>query len=257
MIIASWNVNGLRAAANKGFLEWVDAFGPDVVLLQETKAREEDLPRKLVSVDGYERHFHAAQRKGYSGVAVYARERPDEWLVGIGDDEFDTEGRVLGARFGQLLVVSVYFPNSQQEGRRLDYRLAFNRRFAQFLDEHRQAGRSVVIGGDFNVAHEEIDIARPKSNTKNPGFLPEERAWMSEFLDDGWVDTWRRRNPDRADVYSWWSYRFGARGKNIGWRLDYMCVDESLWPRVVGAEVLHEVLGSDHCPVTLELEVSP
>lgn len=254
MILTSFNVNGVRACAKKGLLDWVSAFEPDVVLLQETKARVDDLPKDLVEIDGYVTRYHAAQKKGYSGVAVYAKHEPDEWIEGVGDERFDSEGRVLCARWGDLVVGSVYVPNSQTEGKRLDYRMVFNETFAQFLDGQRQQGRAVVIGGDFNVAHRPIDLARPKDNENNPGYLPEERAWMDGFLDDDWVDTWRARNPDQADVYSWWSYRTRARDKNIGWRLDYFCVDrENAWPRVTGAGILGEIEGSDHCPVTLEL----
>ncbi len=254
MRIVSWNVNGLRAASKKGFADWLREDAPDVLLLQETKARRDDLPKKLVEIDGYTSEFHAAKRRGYSGVAIYSNREPDEWLVGLGDDTFDEEGRLLCARFGDVVVGSVYFPNSQAEGRRLDYRLAFNRAFAEYFDRLRSDGLQVVVGGDYNVAHEEIDIARPKQNTKNPGFLPEERAWMTEFLAEGWVDTWRNRNPDLAEVYSWWSYRFAAREKNIGWRLDYLCVDEGMGARVKSVDILGDVTGSDHCPVAVEVD---
>ncbi len=254
MLLASWNVNGLRAVAKKGFADWLDAFSPDVLLLQETKARKEDLPEELQSVEGYEVRYHSAEKKGYSGVALYAREEPDEWVVGVGDPELDREGRFLGARFGDLVVASAYFPNSQAEGARLEYRQQFNRAVHAYLDAQRDAGRNVALGGDYNVSHMPIDLARPKQNQRNPGYLPEEREWMTEFLESGYVDTFRRLNPELADAYSWWSYRAGARGRNVGWRLDYFCVDEALWPRVKSAGILAEVMGSDHCPVVLELD---
>ncbi len=162
---------------------------------------------------------------------------------------------MLFARYGKVLIGSIYFPNSQQKGKRLDHRLAFGATLRKFLAAQRRKRRHIVLGGDFNVAHEEIDIARPKQNVDNAGFLPEERDWMSRFLDSGYVDAWRRLHPDETDVYSWWSYRFSAREKNIGWRLDYFCVDEGLWPRVEDARILTAVEGSDHCPVTLEFEL--
>lgn len=251
----SWNVNGLRAAHKKGFAEWCAADAPDVLLLQEVKAREEDVPQKLVHLDGYVHRFHPAQKRGYSGIAVYARREPDEWIVGVGEDEYDCEGRMLSARFGDLVVGSVYFPNSQQEGKRLDYRLGFNDAFQRRLDGWRKAGLGVVMGGDFNVAHEPIDLARPKQNEKNPGYLPEERAWMGKFLDDGWVDTWRAQNPDLESVYSWWSYRAQSRARNVGWRLDYFCVDAATAAERVGdVEILCDVEGSDHCPVAVTVD---
>ncbi len=254
MLSISWNVNGLRAVARKGFVEWLSATGPDLCLLQETKARADDLPKKIREVPGYVSRFHHAEKKGYSGVAIYARKEPDEWIEGIGDPEYDSEGRVLWARYGDVLYGSAYFPNSQEAGKRIDYRLGFGKRLLGFLAKQRKAGRHVVLGGDYNVSHQEIDLARPKQNTGNPGFLPAEREWFGEFLKAGYVDTWRQRNPDVTDVYSWWSYRHNAREKNIGWRLDYFCVNEELLPRVKDARILCDVEGSDHCPVTVEVE---
>jgi exodeoxyribonuclease III len=250
----SWNVNGLRAVHGKGLLlPLLHSESPDVLLVQETKAMVDDLPPDLVDVPGYHLKLHSAKRKGYSGVAIYARDEPDEWIEGLGDAEFDDEGRVLGARFGEIVVTSAYFPNSQKAGQRLDYRLRFGAALRARFDELRGRGYHIALGGDYNVAHEPIDIARPKPNEKNPGYLPAEREWMTEFLASGYIDTWRRANPGLADVYSWWSYRFSARDKNIGWRLDYFCVDEELYPRVRSAAILTDVRGSDHCPVSLTL----
>lgn len=253
MLCASWNVNGLRSVAGKGLLEWLDAFGPDVVCLQETRAEVEDLDGGLVAPRGYRLQMHPARKKGYSGVALYVREEPDEWAVGLGDPTFDDEGRFLAARYGDLWIASAYFPNSQTAGARLDYRLAFGAAVIERLRSWRAAGQHVALGGDYNVAHQEIDLARPKQNVNNAGFLPGERAWMTRFLEVGHVDVWRRLHPERVG-YSWWSFRGGSRARNVGWRLDYFCVDEAFWSRVRAASILPEVLGSDHCPVTLEFE---
>lgn len=253
MRIISWNVNGLRAVHQKGlFQPFVDEHAPDVLLLQETKAHVDHLPVELRELSGYQLRVQAAARKGYSGVAVYTRAAPDEWIDGLGIEAFDQEARLLGARFGDVVALSVYFPNSQAAGARLPYRLEFGAALRGMLGGLRERGLHPVLCGDYNVAHRPIDLARPRPNEKNPGYLPEEREWMSAFLaEDGLVDTWRRAHPETTEVYSWWSYRFAARAKNIGWRLDYCCVDEALWPRVQDPTILTEVMGSDHCPVAL------
>jgi exodeoxyribonuclease-3 len=256
MKVVSWNVNGLRAVHNKGVLLPLFAeHQPDVLLLQETKALYEQLPGPVQDVDGYQLRVHGAKRKGYSGVAVYTREEPDEWFEGLGDPEFDDEGRVLGVRFDDVVVFSAYFPNSQAEGKRIQYRLAFGEAMCKFLTKLSKDGLHVVLTGDFNVSHFPIDLARPKPNEKNPGYLPEEREWMTQFLDAGYVDTWRRANPELADVYTWWSYRANARANNVGWRLDYCCVNEALWPRVSNPRIYGDVLGSDHCPVGIDVTI--
>lgn len=252
MRILSWNVNGIRAIAGKGFADWLRGSGADVVLLQETKAKPEQVPDELQDFEGRILRVHAAERPGYSGVAIYARTEPDEWITGVGDSTYDVEGRALFARFGDLVVGSAYFPNSQAKGVRIEYRLGYGAAMRAFLDRQRELGRHVVLGGDYNVAHEEIDLARPKQNVDNPGFLPAEREWMSGFLEGGYVDTWRRCHPGEVG-YSWWSYRGGSRARNVGWRLDYLCVDEDLWPRVRAADIQADVHGSDHCPVGLDL----
>ncbi|MFO1052819.1 MAG: exodeoxyribonuclease III [Planctomycetota bacterium] len=253
MLCVAWNVNGLRAIAGKGFLDWLASARPDVLCLQETRASAADLDPGLREPEGYRLRVHPAQKKGYSGVAIYVREEPDEWIEGLGDAAIDDEGRFLAARYGDLCIASAYFPNSQEAGARLPFRLAYGAAIERFAAAQRKRKRHVAIGGDYNVAHQEIDLARPKQNVENPGFLPGERDWMTRFLDAGHVDTWRRLHPGEVG-YSWWSMRSGARARNIGWRLDYFCVDEGLWPRVRGASILSEVQGSDHCPVTLELE---
>ncbi|MBK8974449.1 MAG: exodeoxyribonuclease III [Planctomycetes bacterium] len=254
MRCVSWNVNGLRAVARRsGFAAWLARQRADLVMLQETKARLAELPAEVTGVDGFGVRVVHAQKKGYSGVAIYYRDEPDEWFEGLGEPEFDAEGRALFARYGKVVYGSAYFPNSQEGGRRLDYRLRFNARVHAFLDEQRARGRHVVLGGDYNVSHREIDLARPRENVGNPGFLPAERDWFDAFLASGYTDTFRRRHPELADAYTWWSYRAGARARNVGWRLDYFCVDDDLWPRVRGVGILADVHGSDHCPVTVEI----
>jgi exodeoxyribonuclease-3 len=252
--ILSWNVNGLRAVHKKGFLDWLHKEVPDVLLLQEIKGRKEDFPKALLEIEGYVTHFHPAKRKGYSGVAILSREEPDEWIEGLGDSNFDDEGRLLSARFGDVLISSAYFPNSQEAGKRLPYRLGYGDALLDFNRSQQGKGRKVLIGGDFNVSHQEIDLARPKQNTKNPGFLPQERAWFSSFLEAGYHDIFREENPGKEGCYSWWSYRAGARSRNVGWRLDYFCCDAALRPKVGEALILPEVLGSDHCPVAIKVD---
>ena len=255
MRLASWNVNGLRAIAKKGcFLEWIEDFDPDVLLVQETKARADDLPQDIREIPGFHSQFHSATKKGYSGVAIYSRFEVDEWTFGLGDDDYDCEGRVLSARFADIVVTSAYFPNSQAEGKRLPYKLGFCAAFERFLESQREMGRHVVVGGDYNVAHEPIDLARPESNTTSPGYLPEERAWYGSFLDKGYVDSWRRQNKDVKDVYSWWSMRTRARERNIGWHIDCFCVDAEFWPFVKHTDILMSVAGSDHCPVVIDIK---
>ncbi|MBI5849481.1 MAG: exodeoxyribonuclease III [Planctomycetes bacterium] len=250
MRCVSWNVNGLRAVAGKGFVDWLASTAPDLCCVQETKALPSDLPPALSEPVGYRLRLHPAIKKGYSGVGIYVRDEPDEWFEGLGDARFDDEGRFLAARYGKVLVASVYFPNSQEKGARIEYRLAFGDALCAFLAAQRRKKRHIVLGGDFNVAHEELDLARPKDNSGNPGFLPQERAWMSAFLAGGHADVWRERNPSTVG-YSWWSMRTNARAKNIGWRLDYFCVDRAFAPRVTEASISPEILGSDHCPVTI------
>lgn len=252
MKLSCWNVNGLRAVGRKGFAQWLDQSGADCCLLQETKALPSDLSADLTEVSDYRLRLHPAARRGYSGVGIYYRREPDEWIEGLGVKDFDDEGRALFARYDDLLIGSLYFPNSQAEGKRIDYRLGFGQALIEFCEQKRSEGLRPVLGGDYNVSHQEIDLARPKENVKNPGFLPAEREWMTDFLGRGYLDTWRRQHPDEIG-YSWWSYRAGARARNVGWRLDYFCVDEALADRVVSTSIEPETEGSDHCPVWIEL----
>ena len=253
MKILTWNVNGLRAAQKKGFLPWLQRVRPDVLCLQEIKARPDQLDPALVEVPGYRAWFTPAKRPGYSGTAIYAREAPDEVWTGIGDARFDDEGRVTGARFGSLQVVSAYFPNSREGGSRLDFKLDFCRRITRVLKNRIARGEDIVLAGDYNIAHEEIDLARPDDNHESPGFFPAERRSMTQFLKAGFLDVFREANPGLTGAYTWWSLRSAARERNVGWRIDYTNVNTGLRGRVRRSWILPDVKGSDHCPVGLEL----
>lgn len=245
----SWNVNGIRALEKKGFIELVQEFNVDVIALQETKAQPEQLSEQLLNIPGYKAFWNSAEKKGYSGVALYCKKRPERVLYGIGIDEFDNEGRVITAEYSNYFLVNVYFPNSASELKRLDYKLRFNAALKEFTDSLSEK-KSVVLCGDYNVAHTEIDLKNPKTNKKNAGFTPEERSWMDSFIDAGYIDTFRKFNQDPGH-YTWWSYRFSARTKDIGWRIDYFCVDSNSDERIVDSIILKDVMGSDHCPIKL------
>jgi exodeoxyribonuclease-3 len=255
--LISWNVNGVRSAASKGLLAWLDAERPDILCLQETKADPDQLQQELLEpVDSegrpYRAYWASAKKRGYSGVAIWSREEPRS-VSFMGISEFDDEGRTLVADYGAFVLVSAYFPNSQDAGARLPFKLGYCAAMKDLLDGLVAKGRRVLVCGDFNIAHKPIDLARPKENEGNPGYLPEERAWMDSFLGSGYVDTFRMFDPSPGK-YSWWSYRMKAREKNVGWRIDYHCVDSGLAPAVKGAAILDQVQGSDHCPVVVELD---
>lgn len=257
--IFSWNVNGIRACAGKGLYAWIARESPDFLCLQETKAHLDQLPAELrnpVDAEGKPYHVYWAQadRKGYSGAAVFSRrEARSASFLGVG--EFDAEGRTLAADFGDFILVSAYFPNSQDAGARIGYKIRYCDAMLAWCDARVKEGRHVVVAGDYNIAHTEIDLARPKDNEGNPGYLPEEREWMGKFLGAGYVDSFRSLHPEPKN-YTWWTYRVkSARENNIGWRLDYHCVDEGLKPAVRGAAIHPEVLGSDHCPVSIDLDL--
>jgi exodeoxyribonuclease-3 len=257
--IASWNVNGIRSCAGKGFATWLAAENAEYVCLQETKAQTEQLAAELLNpVDGdgkpYKAYFASAKKRGYSGTAIFSK-REAVSVVGLGIPEFDDEGRVLAADFEDFVLVSAYFPNSQEAGARLDYKLRFCDAMLEFCDAFRAKGRHLVLSGDYNIAHKPIDLARPEQNEGNAGYLPEERAWMGKFISKGYSDTFRHLHPEPGN-YTWWTYRVpSARANNIGWRLDYHCVDREFLPALVSAGIEANVTGSDHCPVTLELEI--
>ncbi len=259
MRIISWNVNGIRAVEKKGFVAWLSSDAPDMLCLQETKANPNQLSDELINIKDlsgkpYHVYWACAKKAGYSGVAIYTREKPlDVQTLGVSD--FDDEGRVLMADYDSFTLISAYFPNSQDAGARLGYKLAFCAAILEKCSELVAKGRRLVLCGDYNIAHEAIDLARPKSNEGNPGYLPEERAWMDVFTKAGFADTFRRQHPGETGHYSWWSYRMRAREKNVGWRIDYHCVDEAFMPSVSKSFIRPDILGSDHCPVELQLTI--
>ena len=249
MKLISWNVNGIRAAMGKGFLDFVKEQDPDILCIQETKMQE---GQAEVPMEGYHQYWCSAEKKGYSGTAVFTKEEPISVAYGIGIDEHDHEGRVITAEYENFYLVNVYVPNSQNELKRLDYRMTWEDDFRAYLKKLEEI-KPVVLCGDLNVAHKEIDLKNPKTNRKNAGFTDEERGKMTEMLEAGFTDTFRYFYPELEGVYSWWSYRFNARKNNAGWRIDYFLVSESLNDKLVDANILTDVMGSDHCPVTLEM----
>jgi len=250
--LISWNVNGLRAAMGKGFLDFFQEVNADVVCLQETKLQPHQIELEL---PGYEIFWNSAVKKGYSGTAVFTRIPPLNVTYGIGRPEHDSEGRVITAEFADFYLVNCYTPNAQQGLARIDYRMEWEDAFRSYL-QGLDGQKPVILCGDLNVAHAEIDLKNPKSNRGNAGFSDEERGKMTELLDAGFADTFRQLYPDTTGVYSWWSYRFRARENNAGWRIDYFIVSERLMPRVQDSQILTQVMGSDHCPVALLLEES-
>ncbi len=255
MDIFSWNVNGIRACAKKGFKEFIDEYSPDVLFLQETKVAESDLPDELCNPYGYQSVWHSAERKGYSGVAVLTRLTPTNVISGFGNPEFDCEGRVIQIEFNDLLILGVYFPNGQKDDTRLNYKLRFYNALFDYCDEMRSMGKKLIVCGDYNTAHTPMDLARPKENQHTSGFLPIEREWISELCRRGYVDIYRKQHPNN-ESYSWWSYRSAAREKNIGWRIDYFMVGDDVQDQVTESFILNQVMGSDHCPVGIRLNGS-
>jgi exodeoxyribonuclease-3 len=249
-----WNVNGIRAAAKKGFHAWLSREAADVVCLQETKAQKEQLEQELVEIEGYQSFWCSAERKGYSGVATYTKRPPDAVRNGFGIPRFDAEGRVLVTEFPEFTLFNIYFPNGKRDQERLDYKLDFYESILKHWESLRKRKKRLVICGDYNTAHREIDIARPKENEKISGFLPIERAWMDRLIENGYVDVFRHQNPDLRDQYSWWDMMTRARERNVGWRIDYFFITEDLLPHARSAWISADTFGSDHCPVGLELE---
>lgn len=250
--LLSWNVNGLRSCGGKGFADWFAGQAADVVCLQEIKAKREQLPAELVNPSRYHSFWHSAEKPGYSGVAIFTKKEPLDVRYGIGHKAIDREGRVVAAEFKNYIVVSSYFPNSQRDHARLDFKLDFCKRFLRFCEMEKQRGKTLIICGDLNIAHTEIDLKNPQANRKNAGFLPQERAWMSHFLQNGYLDAFRQftLNPGH---YTWWSQRPGVRERNIGWRLDYFLSDANSRSRLVKSQHQTAVMGSDHCPISLEI----
>ena len=251
MRLISWNVNGLRACVNKGFLDFFKEIDADIFCIQESKLQEGQIQLEL---EGYHQYWNYAVKKGYSGTAIFTKAEPSSVAYGIGKEEHDQEGRVITLEFPEFYMVTVYTPNSQNELARLPYRMEWERDFLAYLKEL-ETRKPVVFCGDLNVAHQEIDLKNPKTNRKNAGFTDEERDKFSQLLDAGFIDTFRYFYPDQEQIYSWWSYRFKAREKNAGWRIDYFCVSEALKDRLEDAKIHTEIMGSDHCPVELDINL--
>jgi exodeoxyribonuclease III len=254
MKIYSWNVNGLRAAAKKDFFVWISAEKPDVLCLQETKIQEEQLEDSLRNIEEYSSFFSCAKKKGYSGVATYTKIIPVKVSYGIGIEDFDSEGRILQTDFEKISVINIYFPNGQMSEERLQYKLNFYDAILKYCNNLVNEGKKLVICGDYNVAHTAMDIKNAKANEKTSGFLLVERAWIDKFIENGYTDSFRHFNPEKTE-YSWWDYRFKARERNTGWRIDYHFVSNNLLPFVKNASILTEVMGSDHCPIMIEIDI--
>tara|TARA_Y100001970_G_scaffold106563_1_gene133543 strand:- start:3087 stop:3857 length:771 start_codon:yes stop_codon:yes gene_type:complete len=252
MKLFSWNVNGVRAIEKKGFLNWLSSESPDVLCIQETKAKFEQLPDTLQNIDGYFSYWHSAEKLGYSGVATFSKKEPLHVQYGLGIDKYDNEGRVLITEFENFLLYNIYFPNGQKDEIRLQYKLNFYDDLLEILDDQVASGNNVIVAGDWNTAHKEIDLANPKANANYSGFMPVERAQLDTYVDHGYVDSFRLFH-DEPDRYSWWTYRFGARQRNIGWRIDYFFANQDFTENISDADIHEDIMGSDHCPVSIEL----
>jgi len=256
--ILSWNVNGIRAAQRKGFLEWLQKESPDILCIQETKAEKEQLDRELLQPEGYLSYWNNSKTKrGYSGTSIFTKFKPYKISSGLGVSEFDQEGRTIVAEFDHLVLFNIYFPNGKASPERLKFKLDFYEAFQKRAEAELKKGKKVLMCGDINTAHHPIDLARPKENESISGFLPIEREWLDRFEEAGFQDTFRIYHPEEAEKYTWWSMRSGARERNVGWRIDYFYCSENLKDSVKDAFILPDVLGSDHCPIGVQLEVSP
>jgi exodeoxyribonuclease-3 len=260
MRILSFNVNGIRAVSKKEvykkklFLDWLKKDKADVLCIQETKAWPEQLTDEILKPTGYHTYWEKAEKKGYSGVASFCKDEPDSATHGFGVEKFDSEGRVLITEHDDVLLFNVYFPNGKRSPERLDYKMDFYKQFLRHIETLRKKGHNIVVCGDFNTAHREIDLARPKPNSDKSGFLPIERKWIDGLIKKGYVDTFRHIHGDKTDQYSWWDYVTRARERNVGWRIDYFFINKELIPRLKDAFILQDVYGSDHCPVGITLE---
>lgn len=253
MKIITYNVNGLRAALTKGFADWLKEENPDVLCLQELKLQPDQYPGEVFNALGYQSYIHCAQKKGYSGVAILCKQKPDHVEYGMGIDQYDAEGRFIRADFGDLSVVSVYHPSGTSGDERQAFKMGWLDAFQRYVLDLEKKRPKLVLCGDYNICHEPIDIHDPVRNATNSGFLPEEREWMTGFLSSGFIDSFRTLYPDKQQ-YTWWSYRFNSRAKNKGWRIDYCMTTESLRSSLKSARLLNEVVHSDHCPMALEME---
>lgn len=256
MKLISWNVNGIRAWYKKGAFEWVLKQKPDFFCVQETKAHPDQLPEELLEPEGYFTYFdHSRLKKGYSGVAIYSKYEAKSVTEKLGVKHLDQEGRMLKLDFGDFVLINCYFPNGGGGPERLAYKFEYYKEFLKMIEKLRKQGKKVIFCGDINTAHAEIDLSRPKENEKNTGFLPEERAWLDKVVSKGWVDTWRFKNPNKRNKYSYWDMKTRARDRNVGWRIDYFFTSPDLSDSIKKVEIYDQVLGSDHCPVGLSVDV--
>ena len=256
MKIISWNTNGLRATAKQGFFTPLfEKYNPDILCLQETKVEPEQLPEEVRNFSGYYSYFsYPTTKKGYSGVAIYTKEKPREIFYGMGIEKLDDEGRLLGVKLKNFTLINCYFPNGGQGPDRLAYKLDFYDSFLKFILKLRKNGENIIFCGDVNTAHEAIDLARPKENEENTGFLPIERAWLDKVVKNNFLDIWREFNPNKKNVYTYWDQKTRARDRNVGWRLDYFFADQKVIPKIRNTGMLSDYYGSDHCPIWLELD---
>ena len=251
--VISWNVNGLRSVARKGWINWLEAEQPDVLCMQEVRVTPDQLDDELIRPLGYKSFFASAEKKGYSGVSVYSKLEPEDVIVGLGDERFDNEGRTITIRYKDFTVVNAYFPNGQRDHGRVPYKLDYCDSFLEYCQRLRERGERLILCGDFNTAHRPIDLARPENNKNTTGFLSIERDWIDKLVVHGFIDVYRQINGDIEGRYTWWSNRKGVRERNVGWRIDYFFLSPDLISNVKSVEHLSEILGSDHCPIKIEL----
>ncbi len=253
----SWNVNGLRSVHRKEFfIPYLQKYNPDVLCIQETRANPEQLSDDLLNIEGYTSYFTSCQiKKGYSGVAIYTKVKPKKVEHGMGIKKFDEEGRIITAYFKDFVILNVYFPNGGQGQHRIDYKMEFYTAFLKHINKLRKSGKNVIFCGDVNTAHTEIDLARPKANAERTGFLPFEREWIDNIIANDYVDTFRQYHPDEKGRYSYWDAKTKARERNVGWRIDYFFVDKAFIKKIKNADILHDQLGSDHCPISLDIDL--
>jgi exodeoxyribonuclease-3 len=253
MKIYSYNVNGIRAAVNKGLVTWLAQENPDIICFQEIKANDEDIPKALFEALGYKTYWYSAQKKGYSGTAILSKIEPNEIIIGCNHELYDFEGRVISLAFDNFYLVNTYFPSGSSGDIRQDIKMEFLDFYYDYIQQINAKYKNVIVVGDYNIAHTEIDIHDPKGNKNSSGFLPEERAWMDKWFGGGMQDSFRLFHPEKKDIYSWWTYRAGARPKNKGWRIDYISVSDSLKKELKSASIHNEAEHSDHCPISIEI----